>query len=101
VSGASAQDFGDLEATGAAKETNFADFLVVFVSDHADSVGVNVGGETMLVDKAQAFLRALAAQHNVVKVASIVATDAAGKHELVRHGGVRVLFEEKVEDTVC
>jgi hypothetical protein len=49
VRGARAQDFGYLEATGAAIETNLADFLVGFVGDHADSVGVNVGGATVLV----------------------------------------------------
>ena len=88
-----------LYPTGATEQSYLADFLVVFVGDHADSVGVDVGGATVLVDEAQTFLLSLAAQHNVIKVAAIVTTDKSGEHELLfRHGGLEesVLFEDKV-----
>jgi hypothetical protein len=104
LTGTRAQDFGHLEAAGAAEQTNFADFLLAFVGDHADSVRVDVGGATVLVDKAQTFLLALATQHNVVKVAAGVATYEAGKHELlVRHGGLEsvFLFKDKVGRGCC
>ena len=84
---ARAKNFWSLETAGATKQPNLTDFLIVRFSGHTNGEGFGVGSTTVLIDEAKALARSLAAKHNVVKVAALVATDGAGAHELILHGG--------------
>ena len=85
---ASAEDGGDLEGAGTARECNAADLALTHTGATAALLFLTAGAAVLALE-AQAFLIQLAAERDVRKVAGTVLADARRDHAWSRHFGKR------------